>query len=1089
MDSESKLNLPILALKCLESTTEKNTFLYDTGAEISIINVFKLKTDTKVILKNIEIKGIGGIGKTIGFCYLTIKCNNKYIKHKFYILPNEFPISTDGIIGFDFINTNNLVMDYKQKTVSILNENLNDNNNIKIIELNKNFGENEFENLKMENNQKNNEYLLKARHINLIEIKVNSNEEGIINKINLPENLFMANMLVSPIEFKTFISIINISEKDITIKLPNFNIETFIEPIEQNEQIDEKNIFHFKAIDRNSIIKENLRLDHLNIEEQESILEICENFGDIFFIDGDKLSRKSNHKHKIILNEKTNPLHIKQYKIPFTHRNDVEKEVDKLLKNEIIEESSSPWNAPILLVPKKLDASNEKKMRLVIDYRKLNNITKSDTYPLPLIDEILNQLGKCKYFTLLDLYSGFYQMELEEASQEYTAFTANGRKFQFKKMPMGLKNSPASFQRMMNSALSGLTGVSCLLYLDDIIVFGSTLSEHNENLIKTFNNLRKNDLKLQPNKCEFAKQECYFLGHKITENGIFPDPRKMEVVKNYPIPKNQKDIKCFLGLMGYYRKFIKNFAHISNPLTKLLKKDIQFSWGYEEQTSFESLINKLLSPNILIYPDFDKEFILTTDASGVGVGAVLSQEIDNIEKPIAFASRTLNSAERNYSTIEKELLAVIWGTKQFRQYLYGKSFTIITDHKPLVYLYNFNNPSSRLMRWRLLMEEYDYKVIYKKGSLNCNADSLSRMYNVSNININNVSESEKLDILKEFHSSLAAGHKSCEATYKKIINNGISWEHMHKDVEDFVKKCESCQKNKLYRKSKLPMVITDTPTKPMEKCSLDIVGPLPKTANGHLYLLTFQDLFTKFSIAIPLRAIDSETIARKFVKYIILKYGLMETILTDQGSNFLSLLFKNICKIFKIKKIQTSAYHPESNGCIERFHRTLKEYLRHFINNNQDNWNELVSFGCFSYNTTIHESTGFTPHFLHFGRDAQVPSSLHAENKSFYEYNDFVSEVQHNIRASFEIARNHIIKSKEKNKIIYDRKTKDTKFKVGNKVKLLVESVRQGRSKKLEPQWSGPYTIIESLNDVNFKIKMGRKEYVVHGNRLKEYYD
>ena len=684
-----------------------------------------------------------------------------------------------------------------------------------------------------------------------------------------------------------------------------------------------------------------------------------------------------------------------------------------------------------MLVPKKIDNSQKVKWRLVVDFRRLNNITKTESYPLPLIDEILGNLGKNKYFSTIDLYSGFFQIEMEEKSKGYTGFTANGEKYEFSRMPMGLKNSPSTFQKVMNNVLTGLTGLSCLVYLDDVVVMGENLQKHNENLRKTLTRLRENGLKIQTDKCNFLRKECIFLGHKISEDGIFPDERKLEAVKNYPTPKTQKDIKSFLGLMGYYRKFIKDFAKIASPLNRLLKKDELFVWTQEQENSFRKLIKCLLSADILIYPDFEKEFILTTDASNVGIGAVLSQITEKGDSPIAFASRALNKAEKNYSTIEKELLGIIWGTKQFRQFLFGKKFKVVTDHKPLVYLKNITDPGSRLVHWQEHLEGLEFEVIYKKGILNGNADALSRMF-LTTV----VSDEEKLEIIKECHSSIMAGHRGCEPTYNRIIENGYIWQGLRKQVTDFVKSCKSCQLNKSYGKTKIPMVITDTPTEPMDKVALDIVGKLPKSIKGHEYLLTFQDVFSKYTVAIPLKNIDSETVADKFVKHIISKLGLMKVVLTDQGSNFTSALFKNICKIFGLKKIQTSAYHPESNGSLERYHRPLKDYFKHFINKDQSNWHELAHLACLSYNSTVQESTGFTPNQLMFGRNVELPSSLKGNHKPFYAYDDYVQRMKHNMTMTNNIAQENLVKSKEKNKEIYDRKTTDKEYKAGEQVLL-----------------------------------------------------
>ncbi|KAK9296901.1 hypothetical protein QLX08_009211 [Tetragonisca angustula] len=395
-----------------------------------------------------------------------------------------------------------------------------------------------------------------------------------------------------------------------------------------------------------------------------------------------------------------------------------------MLDKEIIEHSDSPFNASVWVVPKKTDASGKQKWRIVIDFRKLNEITDQDAYPLPNPDDILHHLGNAKFFSALDLSSGFHQIPMHPDSKKYTAFSTSDGHFQYNRMPYGLKNAPATFQRMMDTALRGLIDRHCFVYLDDIIIFGNTIEEHNRNLAIVFQRLRDTGLKLQVDKCEFLKPELEYLGHIVTANGIQLNPKKLSAIKEFKTPKTITQVKSFLGLTGYYRKFIRNFAKIAKPLTALTQKNTPYHWTNERQTAFDTLKERLCNPPVLCYPDFQKTFTLTTDASNEGIGAVLSQN----DHPCCYISRTLNNAERNYTTTEKELLAIVWSIKRLRQYLLGRKFVIQTDHQALKWLHNVKDPSSRLMRWRLRLEEYDYEIQYKKGKENQVADTLSRLH-------------------------------------------------------------------------------------------------------------------------------------------------------------------------------------------------------------------------------------------------------------------------------------------------------------------------------------------------------------------------
>lgn len=370
-----------------------------------------------------------------------------------------------------------------------------------------------------------------------------------------------------------------------------------------------------------------------------------------------------------------------------------------MLKQKIIQPSDSPWSSPIWIVPKKTDSSGEAKWRLVVDYRKLNDKTIADRYPIPNISDILDKLGKCQYFTTIDLYSGFHQIEMCKQDIQKTAFSVDNGHYEYLRMPFGLKNAPFTFERVIDNVLRGLPNVT--VYCDDIIIYSTSLQEHMLNIESVFQRLREANFKIQPLKSEFLKKETSFLGHIITADGIKPDPNKIKAIHQYPIPKTSKEIKSFLGLLGYYRKFIPNFAKLIKPFTSCLKKGAKIQLNSEYINCFKLCQNILSNDPILQYPEFSKEFNLRTDASNFAVGAVLSQGPIGADKPIAYASRTLNDSEIHYSTIEKELLAIIWATKYFRPYLFGRHFNIVTDHRPLQYLMNLKEPNSRLIRWKL----------------------------------------------------------------------------------------------------------------------------------------------------------------------------------------------------------------------------------------------------------------------------------------------------------------------------------------------------------------------------------------------------
>ena len=399
----------------------------------------------------------------------------------------------------------------------------------------------------------------------------------------------------------------------------------------------------------------------------------------------------------------------------------------ELLDEGIIKASNSPWNFPIWIVPKKQDKSEIQKWRIFIDYRKLNDISYPDKFPLPQINDIFDSLKNAKIFTTLDLASGFHQIPIAPTDQPKTAFSTHNAHYKFCKMPFGLLNAPATFQRIMNKAPSGTIGNQCFVYLDDIIIYSRDFPTHLKNLEIIFQRLKSNHLLIQLDKTEFLHNKVAYLGHIISDQGISPNPAKLENIKNCPQPNNLKSVQQFLDIARYYRRFIQDYSKLTKPLSKLTHKNSEFKWTNLTQKCFETLKDCLTSDKLILqFPDFTKDFFLNTDASQFAIGSVLSQYNDQTNlHPLSYTSRTLNSAEINYSTIEKELLSIVWSIKHFRPYIYGRKFYVLSDHKPLVWLSNVKDPGSRLLHWKLKLSEYNFEIAHISGTKNVVADALS----------------------------------------------------------------------------------------------------------------------------------------------------------------------------------------------------------------------------------------------------------------------------------------------------------------------------------------------------------------------------
>ena len=467
-----------------------------------------------------------------------------------------------------------------------------------------------------------------------------------------------------------------------------------------------------------------LRLGPLDENQQANFRRLQEDYQDICAKSQTRIGRTHLVKHKIITGD-ARPIAQAAYRCNPKNMNFLREEITKMEKEGIVRKSVSPWASPVVIVGKK-DGSQ----RLCVDYRKLNAVTKPDAYPLPRIEDILNSFRSAKWFTTLDLASGYWQVAMHPEDVEKTAFITPFGLYEFLVMPFGLSYAPGTFQRLMNHVLQEYLGHFVAVYLDDVIIYSNgSFEQHLDHLRQVFETLRRASLKLKVKKCFFCFPNIHFLGHVVGRNGIRPDPEKIEKVKNFPIPTNLTQLRAALGLFLYYRKFIKDFARIARPMNDLLKKDIPFKWTTKQQVAFDRLKERLIQAPVLAYPDFERPFVLYTDASGTGLGAVLAQkQDDNLEHVIAYASRSLNQAERNYAVTDQECLAIVWAIEHFHHFLELLPFEVVTDHSALKWLQTSKLPKGRRARWMMKLQQYNFNIQHRPGKLNNNADALSRMY-------------------------------------------------------------------------------------------------------------------------------------------------------------------------------------------------------------------------------------------------------------------------------------------------------------------------------------------------------------------------
>lgn len=767
------------------------TFLVDTGAQVSIIKKSALASHVQIdSSRKLTLSGVAHDERfqTLGQAIVVTQLGAAYILQTFQVVSDDFPLSHPGILGADFCKENGVSLDFHDNKLTITEF----QHPIEVIDKDQEFIQShtppptpvkdkpfQFNTAHIQATNKQKDYVtIKGRTQQVIKINIlNSQKTGLIlnDSIPLPEGIFIPNTVVESENNEAYIPILNTNESDIVVLRPSVNLNE----LDQYVVID--NINPGESSDRISKLIQSLRFDHLNSEEKNSLIPLVTEFNDVFSLPDEKLNPTSFEPFRIRLKD-PKPINTKQFRLPEIHKKIVNEQVSDMLDQGIIRESISPFNTPLFVIQKKANPNdptppNSSNFRVVFDFRKLNKETILEEFPIPLITDILDSLGHCKYFSLLDCRSAYHQINIHEEDRHLTAFTSPTGKWEFNRIPFGLCNAPSAFQRRIAGLLSGLQDLAAFAYFDDIIVGSPDLPSHVTRLRKVFTRLRQSGLKLKPSKTEFLRKEITFLGHIISENQIKPDETKMDAVKNFPRPRDPKGIKSFLGLVGYFRRFIDNFALLALPLTRLLKKNVPFNWTSEQQKAFEALKNKLLEKPILQIFDPTKPLNVQTDASNYAIACTLTQGPLGEDHPVSYYSRVLNKAETNYSTVEKELLAITYALKMFRPYILGIPFNIITDSKPLSYLFSIKDPTSRLMRMRLLLEEYNYKIIHRSGAKNTVCDALSRYpviqdhskcKEIQSIHINKQSKPNSLEQINTYNSFLQEMQKTI------IINNNVT---------------------------------------------------------------------------------------------------------------------------------------------------------------------------------------------------------------------------------------------------------------------------------------------------------------------------
>ena len=849
------------------------------------------------------------------------------------------------------------------------------------------------------------------------------------------------------------------------------------------------------------------------------------------------------HDHHIDLEPGSRPPQQRTYRMSPAELQEVLRQLEDYLSKGWIVPSKSPFGAPILFARKK-----DGTLRMCVDYRALNAITVKNRYPLPRIDELLDQLQGSTIFTSLDLWSGYHQVRIHPDDVHKTAFRTRYGHFEFTVLPFGLTNAPATFMNLMNDVLSPFLDKFVVVYIDDILIYSKSPEDHLHHLQQVLSVLSANDLHVKLKKCTFGRTSTEFLGHIVSADGVKVDPKKVAAVAAWPVPTTITEVRAFLGFLNHYRRFIPHFSAIAAPLTDLTRSTTAFPSSLPPAAldAFHHLKSVLTSAPVLALPITGPAatFTLYTDASAFAIGAVLLQDQGKGLQPIAFESRKLNSHERNYPVHERELFAVVHAVKHFRCYLDGCAhFTVLTDHDTLKYFFTQKDLSGRQARWSQTLAPYQpiMDLQYRRGSLN-QADALSRRpdlfaadpaplhllythlsmdptllhdiklgyasdpfytsptrrlppfvvaisdgfyYAADRLCVPNI-PSLRLRLLHELHDAAYSGHPGFDRTLA-TARRLYWWPHMSRTIKSYVRACPTCQRIKP-SSQRTPGLLQphSIPSRPWTHVALDLVTALP-TSNGFDAVASFTDMFTKQAHFIPTKTtVSAAQLAKLFITWIYRIHGIPRVLVSDRDSRFVSPFWRSLFNTLGTKLNISTAYHPETDGQSERSHRTIEQIVRAYTHPLHDDWSQLLPVAEFAFNDHINQSTGVSPFYANYGYNPDTPLTVSTALPANPTSRHYLEQ----IRSVHELVTSNLTMAKATQEAYANRTRRPLSFTVGDHVKLETSHLRLSEqpSSKFRDRFIGPFTISEVVSPVAYRLSlpssMSRVHPVFHVSKL-----